>query len=77
MGVGIPADALPSVFERFYRAGPARKYKSAETSGSGLGLAIAKVIVENHRGHIQIASQPNQGVRVTVMLPKTGNTITR
>ncbi|MDJ0706247.1 MAG: HAMP domain-containing sensor histidine kinase [Leptolyngbyaceae cyanobacterium MO_188.B28] len=76
-GVGIPADALPSVFERFYRAGPARKLQSSETSGSGLGLAIAKVIVENHRGHIQIASQPNEGVTVTVMLPKTGNTTAR
>ena len=69
-GAGIPADALPSVFDRFYRADLARNHKSAGTSGSGLGLAIAKVIVENHRGQIQITSLPNQGVTVTVMLPK-------
>ena len=76
-GVGIPADALPSVFDRFYRADLARNHKSAGTSGSGLGLAIAKVIVENHRGHIQIASLPNQGVTVSVMLPKASNPTAR
>ena len=69
-GVGIPAAALPSVFDRFYRADPARNHKSAGSAGSGLGLAIAKVIVENHRGHILIDSLPNQGVTVTVMLPR-------
>lgn len=66
-GVGISAAALPHVFDRFYRADPARS-RSA-TSGSGLGLAIAKVIVENHGGDIQLQSQPQHGTEVKIRLP--------
>lgn len=66
-GIGISADALPHIFDRFYRVDPARKY--AATAGSGLGLAIAQAIVENHHGQIQITSILNQGTTVTVTLP--------
>ncbi|MEM6713659.1 MAG: HAMP domain-containing sensor histidine kinase [Cyanobacteria bacterium P01_D01_bin.6] len=66
-GVGIPAEALPHIFDRFYRADPSRQ--RSITGGSGLGLAIAKVIVENHGGNIQIHSRPQQGTEVEIRLP--------
>ncbi|MCY7273534.1 MAG: sensor histidine kinase, partial [Phormidesmis sp. CAN_BIN44] len=66
-GIGIPEEALPQLFDRFYRVDPAR---TKSTGGSGLGLAIAQVIIENHHGHIQIESQVGQGTTVTVTLPQ-------
>lgn len=75
-GIGIPADSLPHIFDRFYRVDPARSPLSTlpqgwvdRSAGSGLGLAIAKVIVENHHGQIQVSSLPDQGTTFTVMLP--------
>lgn len=68
-GIGISEEALPHIFDRFYRVDPARKY--AVTAGSGLGLAIAQAIVENHHGQIQISSTLHQGTTVTVTLPAT------
>jgi two-component system, OmpR family, manganese sensing sensor histidine kinase len=67
-GIGIPAESLSHIFDRFYRIDPARS--QIVNSGSGLGLAIAQVIVENHHGTIQISSQVNQGTTVTVILPQ-------
>ncbi|XHX76062.1 MAG: sensor histidine kinase [Stenomitos frigidus ULC029] len=67
-GVGIPAEALPRLFDRFYRIDQART--QASTVGSGLGLAIAQAIVENHQGTLQIDSTLGQGTIVTVMLPQ-------
>ncbi|NJO41982.1 MAG: sensor histidine kinase [Cyanobacteria bacterium CRU_2_1] len=79
-GVGIPVDALPHIFDRFYRADPARTNpdglgtgKSALSGGSGLGLAIAKVIVDNHQGRIEVESIPHQGTTFTVSLPSAVN----
>ena len=66
-GIGMDSEALAHVFDRFYRADPAR-LRSGE-QGTGLGLAIAKVIVDTHRGHIDLASTPGQGTTVTVILP--------
>ncbi len=72
-GAGIPEEALPHLFDRFYRVDPARTpiggTHQATTTGSGLGLAIAKVIVENHQGQIQVDSRLEQGTTFTVMLP--------
>lgn len=66
-GVGIPAQDLPHVFERFYRV---EKSRSRDTGGSGLGLSIAKRIIEVHGGRIQIQSTPGEGTRVMVWLPQ-------
>jgi OmpR-family two-component system manganese-sensing sensor histidine kinase len=78
-GMGIPTEAIPRLFDRFYRVDPARSHasKSLEpggngASGSGLGLAIAKVIVDNHHGQIQIDSTVDKGTQVTVSLPRQG-----
>ncbi|MBD2257320.1 HAMP domain-containing sensor histidine kinase [Pseudanabaena sp. FACHB-2040] len=69
-GIGITAEALAHVFDRFYRVDPARSRSMNGAAGSGLGLAIAKVIVDNHRGQIRLDSQPGQGTTVTVLLPR-------
>ncbi|MBD0337615.1 MAG: HAMP domain-containing histidine kinase [Cyanobacteria bacterium Co-bin13] len=69
-GIGITAEALAHVFDRFYRVDPARSRSLNGAAGSGLGLAIAKVIVDNHRGQIRLDSQPGQGTTVTVLLPR-------
>ncbi len=66
-GQGICASALPHIFDRFYRADPARPYDTAK--GAGLGLAIAKTIVENHHGQIKVESTLNQGTTFTVTIP--------
>jgi OmpR-family two-component system manganese-sensing sensor histidine kinase len=66
-GIGIPPEAIPHLFDRFYRVDPARTHHTI--AGSGLGLAIAQTIVENHYGDIRIESQVNQGTTVTVTLP--------
>jgi len=64
-GVGIPADQLPRVFERFYRGDGARQ----EGEGAGLGLAIARWIADAHGARIDIASTPGAGTRVTITWP--------
>jgi OmpR-family two-component system manganese-sensing sensor histidine kinase len=69
-GIGMDSETLSHVFDRFYRADPARLKDRQIETGTGLGLAIAKVIVDNHRGHISIESQLNRGTIVTVLLPR-------
>jgi PAS domain S-box-containing protein len=65
-GIGIEADELPLIFERFYRADKAR---STETGGSGLGLTIIKKIVDRHSGKIWVNSLIGQGSTFFVALP--------
>ena len=65
-GAGIPADALPHIFERFYRVDASR---SEGGSGSGLGLPIARSLVEAHGGAIAAESEPGRGSTITVRLP--------
>jgi signal transduction histidine kinase len=63
-GAGIPSSALPHVFERFFRADPARK-----RGGAGLGLSIARWIVDAHRGRIEVQSAEGRGTTVKVSFP--------
>ncbi|MBM3127337.1 MAG: HAMP domain-containing protein [Chloroflexi bacterium] len=66
-GVGIAAEDLPFVFERFYRAD---KSRTRATGGAGLGLAIAKQWVEAHGGKIKVESEPGRGTTFTFSLPQ-------
>jgi two-component system, OmpR family, manganese sensing sensor histidine kinase len=68
-GIGISDDALPHIFERFYRVDPARSRRSDLGAGSGLGLAIVQTIVEGHQGQIQVSSTVGKGSCFTVVLP--------
>ncbi len=70
-GIGIPADALPHIFERFYRADQAHsRQPSASTSaGAGLGLALVQAIVQANGGRIQVESRIKEGSTFTVYLP--------
>ncbi|SFJ83092.1 two-component system, OmpR family, sensor histidine kinase BaeS [Paenibacillus sp. UNC496MF] len=65
-GIGIPAEKLPHLFDRFYRVDEAR---SRYTGGTGLGLSIAHHFVKAHGGFIRVASQPDEGTTFTVFLP--------
>jgi heavy metal sensor kinase len=65
-GVGIAPEAIPHLFERFYRVDPAR---SRRADGAGLGLALAKWIADCHGATIAVASRPGEGSTFTVNLP--------
>lgn len=65
-GIGIPPEALPHVFERFYRVDKAR---SADAESAGLGLAIVKAICQAHDARVEAASTPGRGSRFQVRLP--------
>ena len=65
-GIGIPAEDLPHIFDRFYRVDRAREH---ESGGTGLGLAIAQWIVQAHHGSIKVESQVGRGTRFQVELP--------
>lgn len=68
-GVGIPHEAMPYIFNRFYRADPAGK-----TKGTGLGLSIVKHAVEAHGGTISATSTPGVCTRFCICLPAKNNT---
>ncbi len=73
-GVGIPAQALPHIFERFYQADASRA--GGEKRGAGLGLAIAHEIIAAHGGRITLRSQEGQGTEFYVHLPLSRSTAT-
>lgn len=66
-GPGIPAEDLPHIFERFYRAEKSRT--RSRTTGFGLGLSITKWIVEHHGGHIEVISKEGEGTTFAIWLP--------
>jgi two-component system OmpR family sensor kinase len=70
-GPGIPAEDLPHIFERFYRAEKSRT--RGKTTGFGLGLSIANWIVEKHGGRIEVVSQEGKGTTFAIWLPLFGN----
>lgn len=69
-GIGISAEHLPKVFDRFFRADSSRS-----TGGAGLGLSIAQSIVRAHGGEISVTSEPGEGTVVTVRLPQATGSV--
>jgi signal transduction histidine kinase len=65
-GIGISAEDLPHIFDRLYRADPAR---SRASGGAGLGLSLVKWIVEEHKGRINVESQPELGACFEIVFP--------
>jgi len=65
-GVGISAESLPKVFDRFFRVDPSR---SKNSGGTGLGLAIVQSIMTLHGGTAEITSQLGRGICVTLLIP--------
>ena len=63
-GVGIAADALPYIFDRFYRCDPSRS-----TTGSGLGLSLVKAVAEAHKGRVVVSSKLDEGSCFEVTFP--------
>ncbi|HZS23792.1 MAG TPA: ATP-binding protein [Gaiellaceae bacterium] len=70
-GIGIPADELPRLFDRFYRARTARARK---VGGTGLGLAIAKTIADAHDARLDVQSDLGRGTTFQLRLPTTSRT---
>ncbi|UHA72353.1 sensor histidine kinase [Paenibacillus sp. 481] len=66
-GMGMNEREVPYIFERFYRADVSR----GVTSGTGLGLSIAKWIIDEHRGSVEVMTQPEQGTTFIIWLPLT------
>jgi len=66
-GIGIPADQIDKIFDRFYRVDKAR---SRESGGTGLGLSIVKDVVDSHNGEIIVDSKENDGTKFVIVIPK-------
>ena len=72
-GIGIPEEALPHLFENFYRV---REHEN-RTSGTGLGLSISKQIIYGHGGRIEVKSKPGVGTAFILYIPRSGKTVPR
>jgi two-component system phosphate regulon sensor histidine kinase PhoR len=70
-GPGVPKDALPRLFDRFYQVDTSRF--GGEGHGAGLGLAIVKEIVEAHSGRISVRSEVGHGTTFVIHLPLATN----
>ncbi|MDP1995114.1 MAG: ATP-binding protein, partial [Ignavibacteria bacterium] len=68
-GVGIPAQDLPFIFQKFYRV----SRPGTEIPGTGLGLALVKQIVDHHKGLITLQSEENKGTTLIIKLPLINN----
>ena len=71
-GVGIPAELLPHIFDRFYRV-PSTEVQTGSSVGLGLGLYISQKIVEQHNGRIEVQSTPEEGSTFSIVLPLSIN----
>lgn len=69
-GIGISAEDLEHIFERFFKAD---KSRTRSGGGSGLGLSIIQKIVQMHGGSVSVQSAPGEGTEMTVRLPKTAD----
>jgi signal transduction histidine kinase len=69
IGLGVPPDQLPHIFERFYRAAGAGVRPRSPGSVSGLGLAIAAEIASAHGGTAHAAPTAPRGLRITLIVP--------
>ncbi|SDG67146.1 sensor histidine kinase [Desulfosporosinus hippei] len=65
-GIGIASDAVPKIFDRFFRADESR---ARATGGTGLGLSIAKWITERHGGHMEVLSRQDIGTKISIVFP--------
>jgi signal transduction histidine kinase len=65
-GIGIDAEELPKIFDKFYRV---KHPKTRQVIGTGLGLSIVKGIIESHRGSVEVESEPGKGTTFRVLLP--------
>ena len=68
-GLGIPKEALPRLFDRFYQVDPSRA--GGERHGAGLGLAIVQEIIQSHNGRISVRSEVGRGTTFVIHLPLT------
>lgn len=68
MGVGIPTEHLPHIFEQYYRV-PDVKVQTGSHTGLGLGLYISRKLVERHAGRIEVQSIPGEGSEFSIVLP--------
>lgn len=69
-GMGIPEEALPHLFEKFYRV----RETEDKVAGTGLGLSICQQIVQGHGGRVEVKSKLGVGTSFSVMLPRSGKT---
>jgi signal transduction histidine kinase len=65
-GIGIRPEAVPNIFDRFYRTDESR---ARATGGAGLGLSIAKWIAARHGGHMEVLSREGIGTRISILIP--------